>query len=265
MTNPYSTRPDLFPTYPDLKGKVAVVTGGSRGIGAATCCLLAAQGVKVVVSGRDEAAISAVVDSVQQEGGQATGVTADVTDFAAVEHLRQRTEEDLGPADILVAFAGGGIARPGPTEGVTEEAWRSAVDGNLTATFLTVKSFLPGMIERKGGAIVTMASTAARLPSSAPVPYAAAKAGIVMFSRHLANDVGKHGIRVNCVSPSAIRTERTERFMSKAQQQEVAAQHPLGRLGEPDDIALATLFLASSSASWITGVTLDVAGGRVML
>lgn len=265
VTNSYFTQAHLFPTYPDLKDKVAVVTGGSRGIGAATCRLLAAQGVKVAVSGRDEAAISAVVKTIEQTGGQALGIAADVTDFSATERLRQRTEAELGPADILVPFAGGGVARPGPTESVSEEAWHSAVDGNLTATFLTVKSFLPGMIERKGGAVITMASTAARLPSGAPVPYAAAKAGIIMFSRHLASDVSKHGIRVNCVSPSAIRTERTERFMSADQQQEVAAQHPLGRLGEPEDVALATLFLASNSASWITGITLDVAGGRVML
>lgn len=265
MTNSYFTQSGFYPSYPDLQGKVAIVTGGSRGIGAVTCRLLAAQGVKVAVSGRDEVAIDSVVRAIQQEGGQALGVTADATDFGAIEHLRLRMEKELGPADILVAFAGGGIARPGPTEGVSEEAWHSVVDGNLTATFLTAKSFLPGMVERKGGAVVTMASTAARLPSGAPVPYAAAKAGIIMFSRHLASDVGRHGIRVNCVSPSAIRTERTARFMSEAQQQKVALLHPLGRLGEPEDVALATLFLVSSSASWITGITLDVAGGRVML
>ena len=255
----------MNPTYPDLAGKVAVVTGGSGGIGGATCRLLAANSVKVVVNGRDEAAIAAVVSGIQSDGGQAIGVAADSTDLAAIERMRQRTEQEFGTVDILVVFAGGGRSMPGPTEQVTEEDWRSTIDHNLTATFLVVKSFLPGMIERRRGSIITMASTAGRVPTSAPVAYAAAKAGIIMFSRHLANEVGKHGIRVNCVSPSTVLTERTQRFMSEERQQQMTALHPLGRLGTPEDVALTTLFLASDSTSWLTGVTLDVAGGNIML
>ena len=110
-----------------------------------------------------------------------------------------------------------------------------------------------------------MASTAARVPTPAPAPYAAAKAGVVMLSRNLANEVAGHGVRVNSVSPAAILTERTRQHMSEAQQREVAALHPLGRLGTPEDVALATLFLASDSASWLTGITLDITGGRIML
>jgi 3-oxoacyl-[acyl-carrier protein] reductase len=166
---------------------------------------------------------------------------------------------------VLVAFAGGGQIRPGPTARITEEEWRSVVDANLTATFFAVKSFLPAMIARGGGSIVTMASTAARLPSGAPTPYAAAKAGVIMLSRHLASEVGEHGVRVNCVSPSSVLTERTGRLIPEEQQQEMASSHPLGRLGRPEDVGLATLFLASDASSWITGITLDVAGGRVML
>jgi 3-oxoacyl-[acyl-carrier protein] reductase len=255
----------MIPTYPDLAGKVALVTGGSRGIGAATCRLLAANHAKVVVNGRDSSAIDAVVSDIRSKGGFAIGVAADCTDFSAIEQLRVRTEQEIGPVDFLAAFAGGGIIKPGPTENVTEQEWHSVVNGNLTATFLTVKSFLPGMIERQKGAIVTMASTAGRLPSQAPIPYSAAKAGILMFSRNLANEVGKHGIRVNSIAPSAVLTERTARHIPEPQQKELAAAHPLGRLGTPEDIALATLFLLSESSSWITGVTLDVAGGRVML
>ncbi len=159
-----------IPTYPDLAGKVAVVTGGSGGIGAATSHLLAANGARVGVNGRNEAAIGAVVAEIRDQGGLAIEAAADVTDFSAVEDMRERVEGEFGTTDLLFAFAGGGIARPGPTAGVTEEDWRSSVDGNLTATFLTIRSFLPGMIERGGGSIVTMASSAARFPTDAPAP-----------------------------------------------------------------------------------------------
>ena len=253
-----------YPTYPDLAGKVAVVTGGSRGIGAATCRLLAKNGAKVTVNGRDEAAIDSVVQEIQGSGGEAIGVAADLTDFAVVELMRRRVEEELGPVDVLAAFAGG-QGYPTPTEQMAEEQWRSVIDSDLTATFLTVRSFLPGMIERGGGSIVTMASSAARLPSQASAAYAAAKAGVVMFSRHVANEVSQHRVRVNCLAPSSVLTERVKRLMPEETQREVASMHPLGRMGTPEDVALATLFLASESSSWITGVTLDVAGGRIIV
>jgi 3-oxoacyl-[acyl-carrier protein] reductase len=253
-----------YPTYPDLAGKVGVVTGGSGGIGAATCRLLAANSVKVAVNGRDEAKIGTVVDAIRSAGGQALGVAADCTDLVAVERMRQQGEEEFGPAGVVAAFAGGGRARPGPVAQITEEEWHSTVDANLTATFLTFKSFLPGMIERGRGSIVTMASSAARFPTGAPTPYAAAKAGVIMLTRQVANEVGKHGVRVNCLAPHTVLVERTRRFMPEEQQRRIAAEIPLGRLGTPEDVALATLFLASDSSSWITGETLDVAGGKVM-
>jgi 3-oxoacyl-[acyl-carrier protein] reductase len=253
-----------YPAYPDLAGKVAVVSGGSRGIGAATCHLLAQNGAKVTVNGRDEAAIDSVVEEIRGSGGEALGVAADVTDFAAVELMRRQVEQELGPVDVLAAFAGG-QGYPTPTEQMAEEQWRSVIDSDLTATFLTVRSFLPGMIERGRGSIVTMASSAGRLPSQASAAYAAAKAGVVMFSRHVANEVGQHGVRVNCLAPSSVLTERMKRLMPENTQQQVAAMHPLGRMGAPEDVAMATLFLASESSSWITGVTLDVAGGRVIV
>ena len=252
-------------TYPDLAGKVAVVTGGSGGIGAATCHMLAANGVKVAVNGRDEARIGAVVDEIRSGGGQAIGVAADVTDFAAIERMRRRVEEELGPVDVLAAFAASGGPPPGPTAQITEEEWRSAIDGNLTSVFLTLKSFLPGMIERGRGSIVTMASSAARVPTPAPTAYSAAKAAVVMLSRQVAREVGEHGVRVNCLAPDSILTERTRRYMSEDRQKQWAAAFPLGRMGTPEDAALATLFLASDASSWITGVTLDVAGGKIML
>ncbi len=165
-----------YPTYPNPANKVAVITGGSRGIGAATCRLLAQNGAKVTVHGRDEAAINSVIQEIQGSGGEAIGVAADLTDFAAVERMRRRVEEELGPVDVLAAFAGG-QGYPTPTEQMAEEQWRSVIDSDLTATFLTVRSFLPGMIERGRGSIITMASSAGRLLSQASAAYAVAKAG----------------------------------------------------------------------------------------
>jgi 3-oxoacyl-[acyl-carrier protein] reductase len=253
-----------IPTYPDLAGKVAVVTGGSGGIGAATCRLLAANGAWVGVNGRNEDAIGAVVAGIKERGGRAIGVAGDVTAYAAIEAVRGGVEGEFGPPDLLFAFAGGGKARPGPTAGISEDDWRSSVDGSLTATFLTIKSFLPGMIERGGGSIVTMASSAARFPTGAPAPYAAAKAGVVMLTRQIAREVAEHGVRVNCLAPHTVLTERIHSVMPEGRQQQIEAEIPLGRLGTPEDVGLAALFLASDASSWITGITLDVSGGKTM-
>jgi 3-oxoacyl-[acyl-carrier protein] reductase len=252
------------PTYPDLVGKVAVVKGGSGGIGAATCRLLAANGAKVAVNGRDETRIDAVVGEILADGGQAIRAVADVTDFTAIERMRGWVEEEFGPVEVLAGFAGGSPP-PRPTAQITEEEWRSAIDGNLTSTFLTLRSFLPAMIERGRGSIITMASSAGRVLTPAPTAYAAAKAGVVMLSRKVAAEVGEHGIRVNCLAPDSILTGRIHRLMSEDQQKQWAAMFPLGRMGTPEDVALATLYLASESSSWLTGVTLDVAGGKVMV
>jgi len=165
----------------------------------------------------------------------------------------------------VAAFVGGGQARPGPVAEVTEQDWRSTLDGRLTATFLTLKSFLPGMVQRGRGAIVTMASSAARLPGlGAPAPYVAAKAGVIALTRQAASEVGRHGVRVNCVAPHTVLTERIAQMMPGERKQQLLAAVPLGRLGTPEDVAAAAVFLASESASWLTGVTLDVAGGYVM-
>jgi 3-oxoacyl-[acyl-carrier protein] reductase len=252
-----------LPTYPDLAGSVAVVTGGSRGIGAATCRALSASGAKVAVGGRDEVAIDTVVAEIRCAGGEAMAAGADCTDLAALQDMRARVAETFGPVDVLAAFAGGGTW-PVPFPEITEDAWRATVDANLTATFLTLKTFLPGMSKRGRGSIVTMASTAGRAAGPGPVAYAAAKAGVVMLSRDAALENAGRGVRVNCVAPGAVRTERMAQQPQEVRER-AAGAHPLGRLGEPADVAAATLFLASQSASWITGVTLDVTGGRIML
>jgi 3-oxoacyl-[acyl-carrier protein] reductase len=249
-----------------LDGRVALVTGSSRGIGAAIAARFASEGAKVVVHGRDAAAMSAVAARIQQAGGCAMQVSADVTKLADIEAMRGQIEQELGPVDLLVANAGGNPARPGPVEQISEQDWRAAVDGNLTATFLTIKCFLPGMKERKAGSIITISSAAARRPHpGSPVPYAAAKAGIQILTQDLAAQVGPDGIRVNCIAPETILTERNERQIPEAQQQALAGLHPLRRLGAPEDVARAAVYLASADAAWITGIVLDVAGGAVMV
>jgi 3-oxoacyl-[acyl-carrier protein] reductase len=195
-----------------LGGRTALVTGSSRGIGAAIAKLFAREGARVAVHGRDAAALSQVRSDIESAGGRAIEVRAD-----------------------------------------------------LTATFLTLKS-LPGMKQRKSGNIITLSSAAARRPHpQSPVPYAAAKAGIEMLTQHLATQVGPHGIRVNCIAPEIILTERNQQQIPDQQKQTLIEMHPIRRLGLPDDVANAALYLASDQSSWITGLILDVAGGAVMV
>lgn len=255
----------LIPVFADLQGKVAVVTGGSRGIGAATCLALARNGVRLVISGRDAQALQASLAAVQAVGGEAITVQADCSDFSQLQRLQAEVGTRFGVPDFLLAFAGGGTGKPVPVQDITEQDWRSSIDNNLTSTFLTVKAFLPGMLARGSGGILTMASAGARVASGAPAGYGAAKAGVIMFTRHLAHETGPGGLRVNCLSPSAVLTERTQAAMPAERQAGMMAGFPLGRLGTPDDIAAASLFLLSNASAWISGVVLDVAGGRVMV
>src|SRR5580704_7879615 len=247
---------------PDLGAEVVVVTGGSRGIGAGSARRFAQVGAAVVVSGRDRAALDAVVASIASRGGRAVGIAADCTSQEDVDALRAGTEAAFGPATVLLAFAGGD-GRPEPIGELDATRWRDVIDTNLTAAYIPVRTFALGMIERRRGSIVTMSSTAGRQPGGASVAYAAAKAGIVMLTRHLANDLAPHGVRINCVAPSAIETERLVRLMPATAREQLGRSFPLGRLGSVEDVADAALFLATEHSSWITGVTIDVTGGRV--
>lgn len=247
--------------FADLDGKVALVTGGSRGIGAQTCRELARCGARVAVGGRDEAAVDQVVRDIETAGGEAVAAVADCTDATALAQTRDEVEARLGQIEILAAFAGAG-RRPKPVTDIPDEEWRQDIEQNLTATFLTVKCFLPGMLERGRGSVITMASAAARPAGGSPVAYAAAKAGVIALSQQLAHQVGPQGVRVNCLSPSTILTEENQ---GRIPDEVLAQKYPLGRLGAPEDVANAALFLASDASSWITGVTLDIAGGHVQV
>jgi 3-oxoacyl-[acyl-carrier protein] reductase len=216
------------------------------------------------VNSRDEAAVAALVAQITAAGGAAIAAPGDVTVEADLAVVREVVTRAWGPVQILAAFAGGrGI--PVPTADLPLDQWRAIIESDLTSTFATVAAFLPDMIARGDGVIIMMSSAAGRRPSEANAAYAAAKAGVAMFSRHLANEVGRHGVRVNCLAPSAVLNDRMRQMMSGPQLEALAATFPLGRVGQPEDIAEAVLYLASNASSWVTGVTLDVTGGRVIV
>src|SRR5262245_54628689 len=249
-----------------LRDRVALITGSSRGIGAAIAKLFARQGALVVVNGRDEAALAAVRAEIGGAGGRAIQIAADVTSFDAIEAMRARVERELEPVDILVTNAGANLTRPHlALEDIPEDGWHATIDANLTATYLCMKSFLPGMKQRRRGAIITMSSAAARRPTAmSPIPYAVAKAGIQLLTQDVAAQAGPFGVRVNCIAPETILTEGNTQQIPAAVQTKLVDGHPGGRLGTPEDVAEAALYLASDASAWITGVILDVAGGSVL-
>lgn len=250
----------------ELEGRVALVTGSSRGIGAAIATTLAGYGAAVAVHGRDEGRANAVAGQIRDGGGTAIAVIGDLTRLADVQAIHDQVLTELGAVQVVVANAGANLAPPAPLEEISEQGWRDTVDANLLTTFLTLKFFLPGMKQRGAGSIVTIASSAGRQANAhVPIPYAAAKAGIILMTQTLAAQVGPSGIRVNCVAPETILTERNLERIPAAQRDSMAGYHPLRRLGTPQDVAEAVAFLAGDGSAWITGAVLDVTGGAVLV
>jgi 3-oxoacyl-[acyl-carrier protein] reductase len=250
-----------------LEGRVALVTGSSRGIGAAIARLFAAEGATVAVHGRDRAAIETVRSEIAAAGGVSLGVTGDLTIFEDVERIRDELEAAAAPVDVLVANAGAVLTAPGPLEEIPIEGWKATVEGNLGATFLTLKAFLPGMKERGRGDIVTISSTAGRRPSSrSPIAYAVAKAGVQLLTQDVALQAGPSGVRANCIAPETILTDDNKSRIPLQIQEKLAEMHASRRLGTPEDVARAALFLADRNQSgWITGAVLDLHGGTLIV
>jgi 3-oxoacyl-[acyl-carrier protein] reductase len=249
-----------------LEGRVALVTGSSRGIGASIAKLFAKEGARVAVHGRDESALEKTRNEIEAEGGSVVAVSGDVTRSTDLEQMRAAIEGKFGAIDVLVANAGGNSTPPAELELIPEEGWSSTVDQNLLATFLTLKTFLPGMKDRRRGTVITVSSAAARRANAkTPIAYAAAKAGIIVMTQHVAAQAGPFGVRVNCIAPETILTENNLQRIPQPQQEAMREQHPIRRLGLPDDVAQTALYLASEQSAWITGLVIDVAGGAVMV
>ncbi len=243
MSTQTSASSRAIPLFPDLAGKVALVTGSSRGIGAETARYLALNRVKVVINGRDLETVETKVAEIRSSGGEALGCQADCTKSEQIEEMRRRIEESFGTVSLLFAFAGGD-GNPEPIEQLSEERWDVVVSGNLKSKFLTVKCFLPSMKQHEMGSIVLMCSAAGRAPSQASLAYSSAQAGVAMLARNLAQQVGKFGIRVNAIAPSTVVNDKIRKFMPEEQQRNLAATFAIPRLGEPADIAAGPSFLA---------------------
>jgi len=242
-----------------LKGEIALVTGASRGIGAAIADELASLGARVVGTATTESGAQAIHERLSASGG--AGRLVNVTDSAAVDALVDAISKEFGAVSILVNNAG--ITRDNLLMRMKEEDWQAILDTNLSSVFRTSKAVMRGMMKARKGRIINIASVVGVTGNAGQANYAAAKAGIIAFSKSLAKEIGSRGVTVNVVAPGFIQTDMTK-DLPEASREALVGQIALGRLGEPADIARAVAFLAGPSAAYITGETLHVNGGMYM-
>lgn len=250
-----------------LKDKTIIVTGGGGGIGSATCLRLAQEGAKLAVLDRDLDAAQATARRITDSGGKALALACDITRRADVDAALHAIAQQLGPVDVLVNNAGWDVFKPF-TQTAPEE-WERLIAINLVGALHMHHAVLPGMAERRSGRIVNVASDAARVGSSGEAVYAACKGGLVAFSKTLAREHARHGITVNVVCPGPTDTALLAGVTDAAPNPEklrdaFAKAIPLGRLGQPQDLAGAIAFFASDDAGFITGQVLSVSGGLTM-
>ena len=247
--------------------RVVIVTGGGGGIGGAVCAAFAAQGAKVAVFDRDLAAAQTTALTIESGGGTALAVACDITERSMVDAAVAQATETLGPIDVLVNNAGWDLFVPFlDTE---PDDWSRLIDINLVGALHMHHAVLPGMVERGGGRIVNVSSDAARVGSSGEAVYAACKAGLVAFSKTMAREHSRHGITFNVVCPGPTDTPLLATVTDAAANPEKLREAfrrsiPMGRLGQPDDLAGAILFFASDAAAFVTGQVLSVSGGLTM-
>ena len=242
----------------DFTGKVVLVTGASRGIGRAISLVFGQAGARVALVARTAEKLEEVADEVRAAGGEALALPADVAVEAEVNGAVERVVEEWGRLDVLVNNAG--LIQFAPLDQIEPEAWDRIIGANLTGPYLCSRAVAPVMQRQQGGRIVNITSVSAQTGGvSGGVNYTASKGGLDAMTRTLARDLAPHGVTVNAVSPGQI--DADPELLTPEQREKVTAMIPLGRLGEPDEIAYAVLFLASPMADYITGTTLDVNGG----
>lgn len=248
----------------DVVTKVALITGSAGDIGRQTAIALAADSMTVVAADIDDAGLAATVAAVQERGGQAAAAHLDVTKRAQVESVVARIKQEHGPVSVLVNCAGN--LRPTPVIDIPEDEWDLVVDVNLKGTFLCSQAVLPDMIAQRWGRIVNLSSTAGKNVSTVGgAHYTAAKAGILGFTRHLAGEVAAEGITVNSVCPGLIDTQMVSKTISAERMAEYGRSFPIPRLGRPDEVAAMIKYLISEEAAYVTGASLDINGGDLMI
>ena len=243
----------------DLTGKSALVTGATGGIGAAIARALHAQGARVALTGRREAELAALAAEL---GERAFVAPADLSDPAAPAALVEAVEGAFGSLDILVNNAG--LTRDGLALRMGDKDWADVIEVDLTAPFRLARASLRGMMKRRAGRIVSIASIVGVTGNAGQANYAAAKAGLIGMSKALAQEVAPRGVTVNVVAPGFVRTAMTD-ALNEAQKAALMGRIPLGKMGAVEDIAAAVTYLASDEAAWVTGVTLHVNGGMAMI
>ncbi|HEY4396939.1 MAG TPA: glucose 1-dehydrogenase [Acidimicrobiia bacterium] len=249
-------------TTPTLEGKVAIITGASRGIGAATARALSAAGASVALAARDQTALEALAAELSADGRGAIALPTDVGDAAAVERLVVETVRAFGHLELAFNNAAGGGQAPTPLADLPVDAYDSAVAITLRSVYLSMKYEIPAMLESGGGAIVNMSSTVGTEAVGGLAGYVSAKHGVIGLTKTAALDYASQGVRVNAVAPGPILTENLERAGPEMQQRAGLAM-PMRRIGRPDEVAHAVVWLCSDQASFITGATLPIDGGKL--
>lgn len=266
MTTEVSFEPAASSPTRLLAGKVAIITCASRGIGAVTALAFAAAGAAVVLAARDESALSAVAEQIKADGGRALVVPTDVGDAGAVERLVKATTATFGRLDAAFNNAAGGRHPPTPLADVAVDDFDSVIRVSLRGVFLCMKYELPAMLASGGGAIVNMSSTAGLRGVPGIGAYVASKHGVIGLTKSVALDYAEQGIRVNAVAPGPIRTDRIAALIAALPEEKrspMARPTPMQRGGRPEEVAATVVWLCSDQASFITGATIPIDGGKL--
>ena len=257
-----STATSVAGLRPTLKGRVGIITGASRGIGAATARAFVAAGAAVALAARDGAALAALAEELSSDGGRAIALPTDVADRASVERLVDQTVDAFGRLDLAFNNAAGGGQAPTPLAELPVDAYDSAVAITLRGVFLSMKYEIPPMLETGGGVIVNMSSTAGLEGVGGLAGYVSSKHGVVGLTKVAALDYAERGVRVNALAPGPILTDRLAEAGEEMQKRAGMAM-PMRRIGQVKEIAAAVVWLCSDQASYITGVTLPIDGGKL--